>query len=109
MSLISCDGRVLESDIGGAFTDGFGPVNETFCLENGLGGLIVEVSGGDFLEDVSWSLMLPSGDVKSGIAGTQEFGACISPFPSPQPSISSKPTKLCEFYTIELYDVYGDG
>ena len=109
MTLFSCDGTELESDIGSTFTDGSGPVNDTFCLESGLGGLIIDVSGGEFDEDAYWAMTFPSGDVKTGVAGSQEFGTCVSPFPSAAPSVTSMPTELCETYVVELQDDFGDG
>jgi len=88
--------------------NGFGPHIESYCLKHGLSGLVVDVSGGDFPEDVSWSLTFPSGDVKTGEAGDWS-GSCTSPFPTLQPSVTSLPTEGCDLYTIELYDSYGDG
>ena len=119
MNLTSCEGVVLASGIGGNFDDGSGPVSDVVCLENGLDGLVVVVGGGLYPEDVSWSLRLPSGDVKTGVAESREFGSCVSPYPSPQPSVTampsaepsmtSMPTRLCEVYTVQLFDSYGDG
>ena len=119
MNLTSCEGASLATGIGSTFLGGNGPVNDTVCLENGLGGLVVEVGGGLYPEDVSWSLTLPSGSVKTGVAGSLEIGTCVSPYPSPhpsvtaiptaEPSVSNMPTMLCELYSIELNDVFGDG
>ena len=92
MTLSSCEGNVLASDLGTSFDDGNGPVVETLCLEDAVDGLIVEVGGGEFPEDISWSLSFPSGKLESGIAGLRKIGSCA-----------------CEFYTVELYDSYGDG
>ena len=108
LTLTSCEGVVLESGIGSTFLAGSGPVNETVCLRDGLSGLVVEAGGGEFPEDVSWSVTFPSGSVITGEAGNYS-GSCTSPFPSPQPSVSSIPTRGCELYTVELFDTYGDG
>lgn len=119
MALLSCEGSVLASGIGSTFVDGSGPVIDSVCLENGLGGLMVEVGGGEYPEDVSWTLTFPSGDVESGVAGSFAFGSCVSPCPSPLPSVTIEPTALpslsmtptspCEIFTVELFDSYGDG
>ena len=106
--MTSCDGTVLASGIGSTFVDGFGPVNETVCLKNAQSGLAVEVGGGEFIEDVSWSIAFPSGYVKTGGADSW-IGLCISAFPTPQPSLSPMPTPACENYAVELYDAFGDG
>ena len=103
MTLSSCSGTSLASGIGGTFDDGFGPVNITVCFETGLNGLVVDVGGGTYPDDISWSLTFPSGIVESGVAGPRSLGECGSPYPSIQPS------RPCELYTIELYDSYGDG
>ena len=107
MTLASCNGTVLQSGIGDAFVDGNVLIIGALCLEAGLNGLLVEVDGGTYPDDVSWSITFPSGVVETGVAGSQEIGAC--PAPSPAPSVSAMPTVACELYTIELYDSYGDG
>ena len=109
MNVSSCEGSLLVDEIGSSFSSGFGPVGEVVCLETGLAGLVVDVGGGEFPEDVSWSLTFPSGIVETGIAGSFKSRSCISPYPSPQPSVSFIPTAPCEFYTFELYDSVGDG
>ena len=57
MTLSSCDGTILATDIGGDFDDGF-VRNSTVCLDVNLVGLVVEVGGleAEFSEDISWSV-----------------------------------------------------
>ena len=112
MTLSSCEGIILANGIGGTFDDGMGPVKETLCLDNGSKGLVVDVGGGTYPGDVSWSLTFPSGIVETGVAGSRKIGECASPYPSPQPSVTLIPTARappCELYMIELFDAYGDG
>lgn len=110
MTLKSCEGTVLASSIGSTFDDGSGPIIETVCLTNSLVGLKVEVGGGSYPEDASWSLTFPSGFVETGTSDPQEVGSCTSPRPSHQPSATMAPTAACDyFYTIELSDLFGDG
>ena len=109
MALSSCEGRILEGSIGSTFVDGYGPKNYTACLENGLDGIVVYVGGGEYPEDVSWEIVYPSGKVKTGVAGSFAAGTCVSPNPSPLPSLSAMPTEPCELYAVEISDNYGDG
>ena len=109
MTLSSCNGTVLAQDIGSTFVDGYGPISEAVCLEIGLGGLVVEVDGGFFSNEVSWSITLPSSVVEEGGAGISQSGLCVSPYPTPQPSVTSMPTAPCEQYRVEIYAEYGDG
>ena len=92
----------------------------TVCLEAGHNGVIVEVGGGLYPNEISWSVTLPSGIKETGgDAGSWEIGKCPTPsvqpsltlLPTPQPSITSIPTVPvpCEIYSIELHDSYGDG
>lgn len=106
MNLTSCSGSVIESAIGSAFVDGSLQTIRV-CLEVGFDGLVVEVGGGLYPNEVSWSLTFPSGIVETGGAGSSEVGVC--PVPSPQPSMTRMPTTPCESYTAELYDNFGDG
>ena len=106
MTLTSCTGIVLASGIGEAFVDG-SVVAEDLCLEVGLDGLVVDVSGGEFSLEISWNITLPSGLIEAGRAGSTEIGSC--PKPSAQPSVTPMPTSPCERYTVELYDNFGDG
>ena len=116
MTLASCNEAILESNIGSTFFGGSTQVIGTLCLENESDGLLVEVGGGMFPDEVSWSITLPSGEVETGVAGTTEIGLCPRPSPQPsvtltptaQPSITSMPT-ACEFYTFSFFDRYGDG
>ena len=105
MSLTSCTGDVFQSDIGASFLGGSAQAS-SFCLEVGLNGIMVEVGGGLYPDEVSWSITLPSGIVETGVSGSQVMGVC--PPPSPQPSVTSMPT-ACEVYTFDLVDKYGDG
>ena len=109
MTLSSCNGTILRSGIGISFEYGYVYSVDDLCLEAGLGGLIVEVDGGAFPSEVSWSLTFPSGVVEIGVAGSWESGLCVSPYPSPQPSVTLNPTALCELYMVELSDSFGDG
>ena len=133
MTLLTCNGTVLASDIGSTFYGGDFQV-ANLCLEVGLSGLIVEVGGGSQTNEVSWIITFPSGNVEGGGAGSWTSPLCISPSPSHQPSnppsmtlmptnipsvtsvptvqpsVTSIPTSpACEFYTIDMFDGYGDG
>ena len=120
MALSSCNGTPLVNGIGSTFTKGELRVIDDICLEVGLEGLSVEIGGGLYPEEASWSITFPSGRVEIG-DGDSPFrsGSCISPYPTTQPSVSPMPTSLpsvtpmptapCEVYTIELSDSYGDG
>lgn len=116
MTLASCNETILESNIGSIFVGGSTQVIGTLCLENEFDGLLVEVGGGTYKSEVSWSITLPSGEVETGAAGTTEIGLCPRPSPQPsitltptaQPSITSMPT-ACELYTFSFFDRYGDG
>ena len=92
MTVSSCEGAILASRIGSTFVDGSGPVVESFCLNDSVDGVIVEVGGGTYPEDISWTFTFPSGIAETGVAGAREFGSCV-----------------CELYVVELYDSYGDG
>ena len=74
MTISSCDGTPLVSGMGGAFTDGYGPVLEAMCLAVDLSaangeGVMVYVGGGFYPSEVSWTLGLPSGESWAGGAG----------------------------------------
>ena len=107
MTLLTCGGKVLASGIGSAFDDGEVQVMDNVCLEEGLNGLALNVGGGLFPEDVSWSLTFPSGIVEKGGAGYWSSEACYPP--SPQPSNTFSPTRACALYVVETYDSFGDG
>ena len=115
MTLMSCEGNILASGIGNGFDSGFGPVNENVCLKVGMRGLVVEVGGGDFPEDASWSLTFPSGIVETGRAGSLQIGSCVYQYPSLHPTftamplVTAMPTASCDPYILELYDAFGDG
>ena len=108
MTLLTCDGTILKTDIGSGFEDGSVLVIDV-CLELGLNGLAVEVNGGLYPEELFWAITYPSGFVDTGGAGLVRKGGCISPFPSAQPTVTPMPTVPCELYTIEIYDEFGDG
>ena len=128
MTLSSCNGTVIANGIGSTFYEGPSQIVGQLCLEVGLDGLSVEVGGGLYQLETSWSITFPSGYVESGSgAGPVRSGTCISPFPTLQPSVSSMPTSSpsitpiptslpsftpttpCEIYRVQLYDVFGDG
>ena len=109
MTIFSCNRTVIKSGIGSTFVDGNIYLVNNLCLEDGLGGLVVEVGGGSYQAEISWSLTFPSGSVAAGVAGVWESGLCVSSQPTTQPSLTPVPTAPCQRYTIELYDAFGDG
>ena len=109
MSLFSCAGAILESGIGSTFVAGALQVVENLCLEPGLSGVVVEVGGGPFAEETSWSITYPSGVVETGVggSGSTKTGSCFAP--TPHPTVTFMPTTPCETYQVELNDLFGDG
>ena len=98
MSLSACDGTVLVSGLGRAFNTGFGPVTKYVCMPADLNGLVVDVGGGLFPEETSWTIMFPSGEVQSGSnSGVRRLMCPVE----------------CEgdtaVYKVELSDSFGDG